>query len=273
MLSISTHCLIEMLPSGGHLKKSLLSRERQLEIAQEIGDLEIESYALNGLGVYYLNRGKTKLTIDYITQALSLTKLVGNKAREVNALETLAIAYTTLRKYDLALDSLQTALQIGREMRNDLIMAVSLFHLANIYRDKREYEVAIKYIHKALDISSKYETIHRFDGFASLSYAYSRLGKIELAEEYAKRSELIITDQLSAHQHYMIKQVNLAMRANICFCKKQYLRGILLFIKVLLTLDIRTQGIWKVVFDKGVETISEPVKDVFNIVTKHFLKI
>jgi tetratricopeptide (TPR) repeat protein len=253
----------------GKLQKSLQLRKQVLGIAREIGNLELESIALMRLGAYFINRGNGKQAVSYLVQAQALV-MIANKGRESRIWNNLGMAYIILRKYDLALDHLLKALQMSNEMRNDLSMMEPLCSLANLYGEQREYQIAISYMHKALDISSKLDcTGTMFICIANLSYYYSRIGQINLAEDYVKRLQEIAKKS----QHIEAEPIVIAAIGNIYWCKKQYLQGILLIAKSLMSPKMRKSLNLRILFEKAFETISETIVNNLKSGVKRLLQL
>ncbi|MGK7875539.1 MAG: tetratricopeptide repeat protein [Xenococcaceae cyanobacterium] len=178
----------------GKTPKAKENFEKALRLSREqLGNLEREGTALNGLGLVYTDWGEFASAIKHFEQyltlkqgkdeaqavgynhlgfaqykhgehhqaiqsfenALAITFSLGKRKVEGDVLGNLGLVYRELGEFDQAIEYHQQALEISREKSQQQSEVKDLGNIGLVYHARRNYESAIEYYTYALDLSKQ----------------------------------------------------------------------------------------------------------------------
>ncbi len=131
---------------------ALQSRQRALEIYQEIGDRFGEAISLGGIGTTYWYLGQFQRSIEYCDRSLVVAREISDRYPETYALACLGWAYASLNRYQQAIKVYQQQLTIAQNLKDRSTQAHALRGLGQVYDSLQEYQKALGFYQQALEI-------------------------------------------------------------------------------------------------------------------------
>ena len=176
---------------------SFVYANRELKAARDLHRSDLESEALNTLGVFYLNKSDFNQAISYYLQGLKIEESSGDVRGAAASLNNIGLVYYQTGDLVNALRYQQKGLDAYRRLNEKKGISVSLSNIGNIYLGMLDYFNALNYYQESLKIK---EEINYEKGIAStlgnIGSVYlslpdsdcARLG-IEPGEKYARALE------------------------------------------------------------------------------------
>lgn len=121
-------------------------------LAGKLGDSYQQMLARNMEGNLALGLGQPQRAIDYLTQALSMTRTLGDMREEAATLQNIGAACNELGQPRKALEYFQQALPIGQKLGNARLEADILDNMGNSYSDSGQLQKALEVSQQALPI-------------------------------------------------------------------------------------------------------------------------
>ncbi len=167
------------------------SREAQ-QLAEEAGNSDLLSVALNQLGYTYNRLGDTEIAQKYLEQALALCEKLKDEKGIALSLHILGrIRYST-SEFAEAFDYYSRALSIREDIRDMPGIADTLTGFGQIYREMGDYSKAIDYHFKALLIREETGNLRNIaNSFNSIGTVNRNLEEYERAQQYHLRAKRI----------------------------------------------------------------------------------
>ena len=131
---------------------ALQSRQRALEIYQEIGDRFGEAISLGGIGTTYWYLGQFQRSIKYCDHSLVVAREISDRYSETYALGCLGWAYASLNQYQQAIKVYQQQLTIAQNLKEPSTQAHALRGLGQVYDFLQEYQKALGFYQQSLEI-------------------------------------------------------------------------------------------------------------------------
>ncbi len=131
---------------------ALQSRQRALEIYQEIGDRFGEAISLGGIGTTYWYLGQFQRSIEYCDRSLVVAREISDRYSETYALGCLGWAYASLNQYQQAIKVYQQQLTIAQNLKEPSTQAHALRGLGQVYDALEEYQKALGFYQQSLEI-------------------------------------------------------------------------------------------------------------------------
>jgi CHAT domain-containing protein len=172
----------------GNYAKAIEYLQQSLAIAREIKHRKLEGLALGNLGAAYLYLGNYAKAIEYGQQSLAIAREIKDRQGEGNAL-ILGAAYAYLGDYAKAIEYTQQTLVIAREIKDRQGEGKALGNLGVTYLNLGNYAKAIEYSQQTLVIAREIKD-RQGEGAAlgSLGAAYAYLGDYAKVIEYTQQS-------------------------------------------------------------------------------------
>lgn len=137
------------------------------------------------IGGAYIHLGQIERAIDYLTQALAISREMGNVRDEGNYLGNLGVAYVHLGQFKRAIKYHKQALAISREIGERHSQGSRLANLGNAYARLGNIQEAVDHYLQALAISREFGDRHCEGAvLGNLGNAYLVLGQIEEAIDH-----------------------------------------------------------------------------------------
>lgn len=200
--------------------------EQALELAEELGDSDGESYAVRNLAEYYINRGMPdsiiaevepqfeKLAgteyimaignhigtahsmlgnynrgIEYFSRMLELARERDDVRNMIGIAQNLATTYNTLGDIPSAIEHYMNSLEVAEETDNKQLIAIILDNLASLNSNEGNYELAEQYLNRALEINRSLQNLHhQMTNHMSFGGLYRNMGEYEQALENFERA-------------------------------------------------------------------------------------
>lgn len=161
---------------------------KALESARTTGEKVYMDTCLMNLGCVYLEHGKHREGITYLTEALNITREIRDQQGEVKCLGNLGVACSQIGEFREAVSYLNLAIVIAKAMGDKEGEGKYFLNLGSAYIDMGEYQKAIEFIDKALFISREIGDKHcEGSSLIGLGNAYLGLGKYgEAVTNYTK---------------------------------------------------------------------------------------
>ena len=256
----------EALALGGfgdiqHIKnnrseEAIVFYQQKLDIAREIGDRQQESYALSFLGYALhkleLNEGKRNYQqkgLNYLVQALEITRNLDNQEIESICLNNISQIYLNRGQYDQASIYLLRQLEICKNSNDIRGKYSALEILGQCYVMLKQPDQASLYIQEALivtdEMGDKYSKIRTLNGLGVL-YCY-KLKQYQEAISYLRKA-LEIMQQLNIEKYLVISAVNIS----VCYSYLENHHQSLLYLNMAQSLATKSNSLE----DKGLVTMA-----------------
>lgn len=168
-------------------KRDSVQLKRIIEISENNGYTEVESYALNALGFIYRNLSDYEKAIEVHKKAEELAFLSKNIELQIVSLNNIGVVYRRMDFVKKSLDHHAKALELARTVKNptdaiEYSIAVSHNSMGNIYLILKQYDLALKQFQKSLIIEKKTgNQLGLAINYQNIGYAYEQQGVFENA--------------------------------------------------------------------------------------------
>jgi tetratricopeptide (TPR) repeat protein len=172
----------------------LQTAQRQIEIASDLGDLEL-CRALANLGIGYQAFGDLSRAIECYEEALGVARRSGDRSPEGGILSCLGSAYRALGERQRAVEHYEQALRIAKEIGDTALQASAHSILGDLYGALREPRRAAEHYDEALRAARAIGN-RSLEGWTlgSLGNEYSILGERRRAIECYEHASAIARD-------------------------------------------------------------------------------
>jgi tetratricopeptide (TPR) repeat protein len=165
---------------------ALLYYSRSLNLAKDLGDIDMQATLINNIGEIYIVRGELDKALSYLEEALSLQI---NEKRKASTYNNIAAIYYKKGDYQKAVKYLQKAIEINEKYEDYHEVSRGKLNLGDLYREMKDYKNAEKYLFEGLEgvkkVGDKY---WEATGYASLGFLYKDKGDKKTAREYFTRA-------------------------------------------------------------------------------------
>jgi adenylate cyclase len=178
--------------------KALEYYQRSIKIAEEIGNKEISSIAINNIGNIYFRQEDYHKALKYYQRSLKIKEELGDKKGSAITITNIGIIYSRQGEYSKALEYYQRSLKISEEIGNKRGSAITINNIASVYRGQGDYPKALIYFQRSLKIK---EELGDKKGMAlvikDIGTLYQMQGDYPKALEYCKRA-VSISEEIGA---------------------------------------------------------------------------
>jgi tetratricopeptide (TPR) repeat protein len=168
----------------GDLLDAMSLCERALELSVAGNFPEIESEALNNIGLNYNYQGDYPTALEYYQRALSVAESMKNKSAIAGILTNIGGIYYNLKDYNRSLDYWHKALQIHRQLNDIAAAATCMSNIGLAYSDKGDYQMALKYYFQSLSNYERNSLCPRIYPLENIGSTYYKMGKLDSAGFY-----------------------------------------------------------------------------------------
>lgn len=167
-------------------------REREIEVARELGDRRAEAGALVNMGGLLKSAQLPEEARLSLEQGLEIFIELGDVRREVTARVKLAETLLEMRELEAARDQAEAGVELARSLGAPTELGTALMTLAGVCRDKGDLLKSRELYSEALDIFESVGHIHsRLWALGFYAQVQYFLGEFTLAKEaYERRIEL-----------------------------------------------------------------------------------
>ncbi len=182
----------ETLRRQGNTTDALGAYNRVLELARWLGDLGLESDALNALGILTLDLARRRR---FYEASLRWAMVIGDTRREARAYNNLGLIYWRLGRYEQARAYLERAVALQRTQRQQSGLIFALESLARVCLAQGDLEAARALLEEGLALSRKLatplnEALYRMD-WGLLAHAQ---GDLMAAREHLAEACALLRD-------------------------------------------------------------------------------
>jgi tetratricopeptide (TPR) repeat protein len=170
--------------SRGEPGRAVAYLQQAAEIAQRIGDRQLEGWARNDLGhVEVKHRRRLAAAAASLDAALRLFAEVGDRRGEASAYENLGLVYDGEHRPDEAIAAVERSLELFHELEEPWGQSWVLENLGDLYRERGLLDKAIASYEQALRIFREITRDEVGEGWVlnSMSRAYLEGGRLEEA--------------------------------------------------------------------------------------------
>ncbi len=172
----------------GKYKTSKDYYDRTLELAQQIGDIEMVEFAYNGLGTLHSALSEFDKAIDAYLHSIDIAKKRKNIREELVTLTNIAKVYTKSNNFELAFDNIKNAYRLALEINDSTELGGVLNAYGNILNVQKDYPAALIRHQEALAVYEKSnDQSHILETLIYVADVYAQSGQYKLAEQYFKR--------------------------------------------------------------------------------------
>ncbi|MBE9107900.1 tetratricopeptide repeat protein [Nodosilinea sp. LEGE 07298] len=177
----------------GKLTEALDLYQTSLDIRQQLG--EADNTNLNNMALIHHEQGHNEKALEYLYQALDITRTTGDRTAEASALGNIAALYATQADYAKALEVQQHAASIRQELGGGPNQVSALAGLGQIYVQLGQYDQALTYYQEALQISQEVgEKAAEMSALSWLGKIYQAQSQYELALEHLQKALRLAQD-------------------------------------------------------------------------------
>ncbi|MBM2620747.1 tetratricopeptide repeat protein [Actinoplanes sp. LDG1-06] len=186
---------------GGHHNDALTVHGHALRAARELGDLDGQAHALNGLGVAHRRLGSPKRATDDLETSLELFRRTGDTAGEAATLYELATVMQWTGRYPEAIDYKQQALALYRQAGDRIGEANMLSGIGLTLERLSRFTEAIDHCEQALALDRQIGNRHgEAQALNILGDIETRAGRHESAAGHLEQA-LALFRQLGNHNN------------------------------------------------------------------------
>jgi tetratricopeptide (TPR) repeat protein len=124
--------------------------QRELSIAEELGDRGGVTRASGNMGIVYWRRGEFDRALECMQRQLSIAEELGHRASVLNSIGSMGIVYRDLGEYDRALECYQQQRSMAKELGDPRGAGFAIGNMASVYTDLGEYDRALECVDSAL---------------------------------------------------------------------------------------------------------------------------
>lgn len=172
----------------GQLQKAEGYYFSQLQIAEDLGQIDLEASALNRLGAVYVATGEYRQAIEFIERSLKIYKSNGDVRSEGLALGNLGLAVQGLGELSRGIELYTRQLAVARELKDFQRECHILGLFGFVLTAKGEIRNAINYFLQSLNMSIQLgDNQLEANALGGIGLAYETAGNISVAIEYYTR--------------------------------------------------------------------------------------
>jgi tetratricopeptide (TPR) repeat protein len=157
----------------GDNQKALEFVNEAIQLSKNIGYELTHANALNEKADIYALQGDLQKALEISSQALEIAISIKNRNLEARTLTNIASTYKLLGNYDLSIQTYKKARQIYQQAQDKQYELIILFAMSELYLTKGDYSEAINYYNQSVSLSRKQE-----------NNEFERLGLQGLARSY-----------------------------------------------------------------------------------------
>lgn len=193
----------------GEYPSALTRYQESLEVAEELGDLELSANALNNIGIIYYVWGEHDQALDFYLRAIALGIDQDNKDGLARGYNNVANIHQTAGRFDQALGFYEKALAIHRELGNEAMVAAMHNNLGLLQYDMKNHEASRTHFQTALKIEKE------MDDRPGMALSLNNLGQVQEAEGQldealvSYRQSLELREQLEDRQGVSVSLHNI----------------------------------------------------------------
>ena len=156
------------------------------------GDKKLKATAYIRLGIAFYELGKYQKTIEYIEEALPISKEIGDREKQAECYSALGNVFNMLGKYRKANELFQKAHRITMEIGGRAREADYYRNQASLFSSLGDHQKAKEYLEKALAIILEIgDREKEAKVYVHLGYVFLNLGEYTESEEYYEKARLL----------------------------------------------------------------------------------
>src|SRR5690606_3611775 len=178
-----------------HYNKALETHQKAHELAELIGNIEMEVISMNMIGVVYRRMDFIKPALDYHKKALDIANKVENPSKDLKA--SIAVSqnsmgniYMTLKQYDLAIKEFEKSLILEKEANNRLGLAINYQNLGYADEAQGKLDLALKNYKRSLDYNNQ------IGSEVGRAICYNSIGQVYIKQKKYADAKIIIEEGL-----------------------------------------------------------------------------
>ena len=170
--------------------QSIKYHKKALELAQKIGQPEVEAFTLNLLGACYRRDDDVRNALNCHQAALTISKrnkdnTLNNKKNISISINSIGNIYLSLQQYNLALNEFEKSLDISKELNNEIGIAINYENIGFAQENLLMFDDAIKNYEESLKVNEKLNSTRgKIICFNNLSSVYRKKGSFGKALKY-----------------------------------------------------------------------------------------
>jgi two-component system, sensor histidine kinase ChiS len=180
----------------GDYAQAIEMGSKALELAQELGNLSIQSCSLEALGIAYRDLGDFASALETQLHRLELARQSASPLEESHALNRLGSIYSHMGQYEKALEQYKIALPIY-EAAGDTIGQARIHHNSSIeYRELGRFDDALKHGLLSLKLYAESDDTKRETRtYQIVARVYGHLGKYDEALQHCQNALDLVQDE------------------------------------------------------------------------------
>lgn len=170
--------------------QSIKYHKKALELAQKIGQPEVEAFTLNLLGSCYRRDDDVRNALNYHQASLNISKRIkdntlNNKKNISISINSIGNIYLSLQQYNLALNEFEKSLDISKELDNKIGIAINYENIGFAQENLLMFDDAIKNYEESLKVNEELNSIRgKIICYNNLSSVYRKKGSFSKALQF-----------------------------------------------------------------------------------------
>ncbi len=136
---------------------SSLNLKKDLSFIERNKFLETKSFALNCMGISYMQKADFDRAIEYYEKSLKINEELENDQGKASALTNIGNVYLRLGDYATAIVYFEKSLEVRKELNDLSGLTTTINNLGLVYKEKGDYNRAIDYFSQSLKLCEKIE--------------------------------------------------------------------------------------------------------------------
>lgn len=132
--------------------EALKLSEKALSLSIDLGDRELEGYALISKAFYYRAKSEVASILDSSLAAFHIFDEINDDLGKIKAMNLIGISYFYTSMYDEAMRNFLDALKLSKQINDTNLETSILNNIAEIYRETKSYDKAFENYNRALNI-------------------------------------------------------------------------------------------------------------------------
>lgn len=175
--------------------EALKLSEKALSLSIDLGDRELEGYALISKAFYYRAKSEVASILDSSLAAFHIFDEINDNLGKIKAMNLIGISYFYTSMYDEAMRNFLDALKLSKQINDTNLETNILNNIAEIYRETKSYDKAFENYNRALNIC-KEKGYH-----LSTAVMLSNIGDIYMEESRFEEALKVFYEGISTLQN------------------------------------------------------------------------
>lgn len=190
------HLRGDALYDQGKYEESMPFYRKEMEVALEIDDLNLQGRALNKIGSVFQNTARYDSALVYLLEAAEIKEQIGDKKDIAAAYSNVGNVFSDMQLPEKSIEWLQKALDIRLSLPNGEKGAIVTYNNISIaYNGLENYDKAIEYAQRGFDLAM--QTGNKFHAgvlAGSLGHLWLQKRELDKSVEMSEKAAALLTE-------------------------------------------------------------------------------